>query len=505
MAATAVQLLRASRGEALGRCLADRDSGAGQARSSRPLRVVADAVYSAVTSDAVIDSMVKRGLRLAPMVESSDAHIGAEIVSRWPAASRDVDVCLEVWRRLVHLGHGERRPAAKSKRAGRGHNLMSSWAKALCWVASTGFEGWEACAGELLDEAESTGGLPLLLGALRHLSQFGPKDLTAPRWRPKQSCDERREERLPAALRNLLTRRYDAGLRGDDSSDDAVLEAILQGMTNLSSTGDGRAQAPRGSAAAGAQGDAQGGGARGDGGAGGATLPWASLGFEPSWVATNAEVAALHADLVALSKVDEIDKTDAADEVDGIAGGRGLGHGRLRIGIDTEWVDGEELGEEDAAIPTPSQLRTDEGRRDERKRRGGPPPAVAVVQLAVEGRVWVIDALGEGRAALAALLLWMLQSESVIVLGFAFAGDLVVLRPLCGEIDARHLVDLQMLDRRPGEDTPSLQKVCARTVGRQLDKTQQCSDWARRPLLREQFLYAALDAHVLLDVYNALR
>ena len=98
----------------------------------------------------------------------------------------------------------------------------------------------------------------------------------------------------------------------------------------------------------------------------------------------------------------------------------------------------------------------------------------------------------------------MLQTEAVVVLGFAFAGDLLVLRPLCGEVAARNLVDLQTLGRQPGEDTPSLRKVCARTVRRRLDKTQQCSDWARRPLLREQFLYAALDAHVLLGVHDAL-
>ena len=95
-----------------------------------------------------------------------------------------------------------------------------------------------------------------------------------------------------------------------------------------------------------------------------------------------------------------------------------------------------------------SETRADGRRRDERRRRGAPPPAVAVVQLAIETHAWVIDALGDGRDALAKLLSWMLQNESVVVLGFAFAGDLVVLKPLCGEVDARNLVDLQTLARR---------------------------------------------------------
>ena len=93
----------------------------------------------------------------------------------------------------------------------------------------------------------------------------------------------------------------------------------------------------------------------------------------------------------------------------------------------------------------------------------------------------------------------------VLVLGFAFRGDLVVLEPLCGagmRVDS--LVDLQRLGRTDGESTPSLRRVCARALGLRLDKSMQCSDWGRRPLTRRQFVYAALDAHVLLRVYDAL-
>ena len=153
----------------------------------------------------------------------------------------------------------------------------------------------------------------------------------------------------------------------------------------------------------------------------------------------------------------------------------------LRVGIDTEWTDS--AGE-------------------------GVPPLIAVVQLAVDERAWVIDALGSEstRHSLGALLRWMLEGDSIVTLGFAFAGDLAAMRPLCGgtELCASSLIDLQVLGRLAGEDTPSLKKVCARTIARHLDKTEQCSDWARRPLRRAQFLYAALDAHVLLGVHTAL-
>ena len=58
--------------------------------------------------------------------------------------------------------------------------------------------------------------------------------------------------------------------------------------------------------------------------------------------------------------------------------------------------------------------------------------------------------------------------------------------------------------RRAGEDTPSLRRVCARALRGRLDKAEQCSDWGRRPLTRAHFEYAALDAHVLLEVHDAL-
>ncbi|EOD34056.1 hypothetical protein EMIHUDRAFT_228911 [Emiliania huxleyi CCMP1516] len=133
--------------------------------------------------------------------------------------------------------------------------------------------------------------------------------------------------------------------------------------------------------------------------------------------------------------------------------------------------------------------------------------------LAVHGRgAWVIDALGHpARRAVGELLRWALNGDpadddAVAVLGFAFQGDLSVLRPICGgDLHARALVDLQQLARQGREDSqPSLRRVCARTLGKALDKAEQCSDWARRPLLPAQIRYAALDAAVLLDIHDAL-
>ena len=48
----------------------------------------------------------------------------------------------------------------------------------------------------------------------------------------------------------------------------------------------------------------------------------------------------------------------------------------------------------------------------------------------------------------------------------------------------------------------SLKAVCARELGIELDKSEQVSDWSQRPLTDRQVAYAALDAEVLLRLYE---
>lgn len=55
----------------------------------------------------------------------------------------------------------------------------------------------------------------------------------------------------------------------------------------------------------------------------------------------------------------------------------------------------------------------------------------------------------------------------------------------------------------PNKNT-GLSAMCSLVLGKALDKEQQMSVWSRRPLLREQLEYAALDAHVLALLHDRL-
>jgi len=70
------------------------------------------------------------------------------------------------------------------------------------------------------------------------------------------------------------------------------------------------------------------------------------------------------------------------------------------------------------------------------------------------------------------------------------------------------IIDTLKLSRQKhGYKTPgghSLGAVCDREMGIALDKTEQVSDWRRRPLTNSQRDYAAIDVEVLIDLYARL-
>ena len=145
-----------------------------------------------------------------------------------------------------------------------------------------------------------------------------------------------------------------------------------------------------------------------------------------------------------------------------------------RVAVDTEWG---ESGDDDPAAPP------------------------ALIQVAVGERVYLVDALTLRGTLGRFVERLLLEGDSGPLLGFAFEHDRVrleALLPAAAGRPRRPVVDLQ----RAGH--VGLRDACATWLGRRLDKSEQCSDWERRPLSRAQIAYAALDAAVLFALHDAI-
>ncbi|POM73291.1 Putative uclease mut-7 [Phytophthora palmivora] len=187
------------------------------------------------------------------------------------------------------------------------------------------------------------------------------------------------------------------------------------------------------------------------------------------------------------------------------------------------------------------------------------PAKCALVQLASREKAFVIDVItlyDHGN-----ILAPLFQSESVMKLGFDTKGDVKALRPfLTGDYATDKvmsvLVDLQAVTRKlpslnstsvpsdddsknstnssainseaSGSDTKprkwknkrsktsendsgakssrlGLTAIAETYLGLPLDKRARMSDWERRPLTQAQLHYAALDAHVLVQLYYKMQ
>ncbi|KAM7349300.1 exonuclease mut-7 homolog [Cochliomyia hominivorax] len=148
---------------------------------------------------------------------------------------------------------------------------------------------------------------------------------------------------------------------------------------------------------------------------------------------------------------------------------------------------------------------------------------VSLIQLATIERVYLVDCLSPNLDE----RLWKLigrkifNNLEILKLGFSLHYDLQMLHkslPLQLNLQATSCyLDLRDLWRRlkymqispfpcekmsvAGESLCALTEMC---LGKKLDKSNQCSNWANRPLRHDQIVYAALDAHCLLQIYQVL-
>uniref|UniRef100_V9KEI2 Putative exonuclease mut-7-like protein n=1 Tax=Callorhinchus milii TaxID=7868 RepID=V9KEI2_CALMI len=170
---------------------------------------------------------------------------------------------------------------------------------------------------------------------------------------------------------------------------------------------------------------------------------------------------------------------------------------------------------------------------------------VSIMQVALKDRVYLMDmpqlvnqAETEGREAeLIHFIHTLFTDQTITKLGYGTAGDLRSLSsayPLFKDImhQTAGMIDLLIIhkklqkvpDRRAGgsrevdvvasgqedvdlvtrQSEKGLSLLVRHVLGKPLDKTEQLSNWEKRPLRQNQIIYAAIDAYCLLEVYEPL-
>lgn len=124
-----------------------------------------------------------------------------------------------------------------------------------------------------------------------------------------------------------------------------------------------------------------------------------------------------------------------------------------------------------------------------------------LVQLATETRAYLFPIFWKSGHA---VLKTVLESPSVLKIGFGLGNDRTVLRSRLG-IDVQNLIDMGEILRGPGHrGTVGAKVAVAHFFGQKLQKHKRIgtSNWASRRLTAQQQLYAANDAQVALRVYR---
>ena len=132
---------------------------------------------------------------------------------------------------------------------------------------------------------------------------------------------------------------------------------------------------------------------------------------------------------------------------------------------------------------------------------------VSILQIATAKKVFIFDMKNLFNAVPVELdkcLQVVFHSTSILKLGYALHHDLRELSKSYGELQCFHYCEAPILDLQ--QAFPSVQgglSGLAKTVlGSPLKKSIRLSGWEKRPLSNSQLHYAALDAAVLIAIYN---
>lgn len=126
---------------------------------------------------------------------------------------------------------------------------------------------------------------------------------------------------------------------------------------------------------------------------------------------------------------------------------------------------------------------------------------VALIQLATEDQVWVIQNL---LAGFPKKLIDVFENKEIIKTGAAIHDDLKDLQKI-RKFQPQSFVDLNQVARELEMKNSGLRNMCGIFLEKRISKGQQTSNWEREELSEKQIIYAATDAYVSLEIFLHLR
>jgi len=140
--------------------------------------------------------------------------------------------------------------------------------------------------------------------------------------------------------------------------------------------------------------------------------------------------------------------------------------------------------------------------------KGKGPNKVSILQIATGKKVFVFDLIKlfeTEKDALDSCLKLVFHSPNILKLGYALHNDLEQLFQSYGDLVCFHFCEATLdLQKLSGSSKGGLSGLTKTVLGGYLNKARRMSNWDQRPLNHSQLHYAALDAAVLIAIFNNL-